>query len=112
VASIWAELKRRNVVRIAVAYAVVGWLSIEVAATILPILEVPDWLLQAFTVFVILGFPLALILSWVFDLTPRGLERTDIDSQSDVVSRVPGRTLCATGKIGVGSSMSIESESV
>lgn len=92
-ASIWAELKRRNVVRIAVAYAVVGWLSIEVAATILPILEVPDWLLQAFTVFVILGFPLALILSWVFDLTPRGLERTDIDSQSDVVSRVPGRTL-------------------
>lgn len=71
--SVWAELKRRNIVRIAVAYAVVAWLLIEVAATILPIFEAPQWLLQAFTLFAILGFPVALVLARAYELTPEGM---------------------------------------
>ena len=48
-ASVWAELKRRNVVKVAVAYAIVGWLVVEIAATVLPIFVAPDWILQVFT---------------------------------------------------------------
>ncbi|MEE8250183.1 MAG: hypothetical protein V3R24_00450, partial [Gemmatimonadales bacterium] len=61
--SFFGELRRRNVVRVAVAYAIVGWILVEVSATVLPIFEAPDWIVQVLTFFVILGFPLALILS-------------------------------------------------
>ncbi len=74
--SFFGELRRRNVVKVAVAYAIVGWLLIEVSTTVLPVFEAPDWIVQVFTFFVILGFPLALILSWAYDLTPQGVERT------------------------------------
>jgi hypothetical protein len=74
--SLIAELRRRHVFKVAVAYAIVGWLLIEVAATILPIFEAPNWIVQVFAFFVILGFPLALVFSWAYDLTPEGLERT------------------------------------
>jgi TolB-like protein len=90
-ASVWEELKRRNVVKIAVAYAVVGWLLIEIISTVLPTLESPQWVLQTLTFVIIIGFPLALILSWVFDLTPEGLERTESAPVSDSVARVNGR---------------------
>jgi len=75
-ASVWGELKRRNVVKVAVAYAIVGWLLIEVTTTVLPTFEAPAWVLQTITFVIILGFPLAVVLSWIFDLTPEGLERT------------------------------------
>ncbi len=68
--SFFGELKRRNVVKVAVAYAIVGWLLIEVASTVLPTFQAPLWVLQSITLVIILGFPLALVLSWVFDLTP------------------------------------------
>ncbi|HEY5623399.1 MAG TPA: hypothetical protein VIV14_06530, partial [Gammaproteobacteria bacterium] len=74
--NLFAELKRRNVVKVAIAYAIVGWLMIEVAATMLPIFGAPEWILQVFTFFVILGFPVALVLSWIYDITPEGIERT------------------------------------
>lgn len=91
--SIWAELKRRNVVRIAVAYAVVAWLLIEVAATILPIFEAPQWLLQAFTLFVILGFPVALVLAWAYELTPEGVKREKNVDRSQSITPRTGRKL-------------------
>jgi TolB-like protein len=90
-ASVWGELKRRNVVKVAVAYAVVGWLLIEITSTVLPTFESPQWVLQTLTFVIIIGFPLALILSWVFDLTPEGLERTESAPVSDSVARVSGR---------------------
>jgi hypothetical protein len=74
--SLIEELRRRHVFKVAVAYAIVGWLLIEVAATMLPIFETPNWIVQVFAFFVILGFPLALVFSWAYDLTPEGLERT------------------------------------
>jgi len=90
-ASVWGELKRRNVVKVAVAYAVVGWLLIEIISTVLPTFESPQWVLQTLTFVIILGFPLALILSWVFDLTPEGLERTVSAPVSDSTAKVNGR---------------------
>ncbi len=75
--SLWVELKRRNVVKVAVAYAVVGWLLIQVADTVLPIFEAPFVIVQVFTILVFLGFPLALVLSWVYELTSDGVMRAD-----------------------------------
>ena len=62
-ASVRGELKRRDVVKVAVAYAIVGWLLIEVSTTVLPLFEAPDWIAQVFAFFVILGFPLCTIKS-------------------------------------------------
>lgn len=75
--SLWVELKRRNVFKVAVAYAVVGWLVVQVADTVLPIFEAPYVIVQVFTFFVFLGFPLALVLSWAYELTPDGVRRAD-----------------------------------
>jgi TolB-like protein/tetratricopeptide (TPR) repeat protein len=81
--SLFEELKRRNVVRVAAMYAVVGWLVVEVASTVLPTFKAPEWILQVLTFFVILGFPLALVLAWAFELTPEGIRReSDVDRAS------------------------------
>ncbi len=77
VSTFFAELKRRNVVKVAIAYAAMGWVLIEVGSTLLPIFKAPDWILQAVAAAVLLGFPVALVLSWVFELTPDGIKRAD-----------------------------------
>jgi len=73
--SLIAELKRRNVFRVGVAYAIVAWLLIEVASVLLPTFDAPAWVMKAFSTLVILGFPLAVILAWAFELTPEGIKR-------------------------------------
>ena len=73
--SLIAELKRRNVFRVGAAYAIVGWLLVEVASVLLPTFEAPNWVMKVFTFLVILGFPLALVFAWAFELTPEGLKR-------------------------------------
>ena len=92
-ASFFGELRRRSVVKVAAAYAIVGWLLIEVSSTVLPTFEAPQWVLQTITFVILLGFPLALVFSWVFDLTPQGLERTESAPVSQGVTNVAGRTL-------------------
>jgi len=72
----FAELKRRNVYRVAVAYAVVAWLLIQLASILFPTFEAPPWVMKVFIAAVALGFPLALILAWAFELTPEGIQRT------------------------------------
>jgi adenylate cyclase len=72
----FAELKRRNVYRVAAAYAVVAWLLIQVATATFPVLEIPNWATKLVIAVVVLGFPIALILAWAFDLTPQGIQRT------------------------------------
>jgi TolB-like protein/Tfp pilus assembly protein PilF len=74
--SFFRELKQRKVYRVALGYAVVGWLVIQIASTVLPTFHVPEWVLQALTVIVALGFPVALVLAWAFDVTPSGVEKT------------------------------------
>src|SRR5260370_6400483 len=74
----FAELKRRNVYKVAVAYAVVGWLVIQVSSTVLPTFHAPEWVVQTLVVLVALGFPIALVLAWAFEATPEGIKRTEI----------------------------------
>ena len=71
------ELKRRKVYRVAVAYAIVAWLLIQAASILFPTFEAPPWVMKVFVTAVILGFPVALILAWAFDLTPEGIKRSE-----------------------------------
>ena len=81
--SLFTELRRRNVFKVGAAYAIVAWLLIEVSSVLLPTFNAPEWIMQVFTLFVILGFPLALILAWAFDLTPQGIKAaSDVHSGS------------------------------
>jgi TolB-like protein/Tfp pilus assembly protein PilF len=74
------ELKRRNVYRVAIAYGVVAWLLIQVATQTFPFFEIPNWAVRLVVLLLILGFPIALVLAWAFELTPEGLKRTgDVD---------------------------------
>jgi len=81
----FAVLKRRNVYKVAVAYAVVGWLVIQVTATIVPALHLPDGLTTAVVVLTLVGFPVALVISWAFELTPEGIKRTENVSPDEVI---------------------------
>ncbi len=72
----FSELTRRNVYKVALVYAVVSWLLIEVAWIALPMFDAPEWMLGTFIVFLALGFVLAVIISWAFEMTPEGLKRT------------------------------------
>src|SRR6516165_2262840 len=85
--SFFAELKRRNVYKVAVVYAIVGWLSIQIATQVFPFLEIPNWVVRLVIVAVAIGFPIALVIAWAFELTPEGLKRTeDVDASGE---RVP-----------------------
>jgi hypothetical protein len=72
-----AELKRRNVYKVAIAYAVVAWLLIQVATQVFPFFEIPNWVVRLVVLVIIVGFPIALIIAWAFELTPEGLKRTE-----------------------------------
>ena len=73
----FGELKRRNVYKVAVAYGVVGWLLIQIATQVFPFLEIPNWAIRLVILLTALGFPVALIIAWAFDLTPEGIKRTE-----------------------------------
>lgn len=85
--SFWEEIKRRKVGRVAVAYSVVAWLLVEVVVTVEAPLNLPGWIDTFVIVLVMVGFPLALILSWAYDLTPTGIKRTKHLESSDEISR-------------------------
>jgi adenylate cyclase len=74
--ALWAELKRRRVVRVFVLYAIAGWVVIEVTSTISPNLSLPDWTVKLVTILVVLGFVIAIMLAWAFDIGPGGVHRT------------------------------------
>src|SRR5438132_9827806 len=76
----FAELKRRNVYKVAVAYAIVGWLVVQVATQVFPFFEIPNWAVRLVVLAIVIGFPIALVIAWAFELTPEGLKRTeDVD---------------------------------
>ena len=74
----FSELKRRNVYRVAVAYAIVGWLVVQIATQVFPFLEIPTWVVRLVIAVVAIGFPIALIIAWAFELTPEGIKRTEV----------------------------------
>jgi len=91
----FTELKRRNVYKVAVAYAVIAWLLIQVTDTVFPRLNLPDWAVTLVIVLLILGFPVALVLAWAFELTPEGIKRTEDIAPSESITRRTGRKATA-----------------
>ncbi len=83
--SFFSELRRRNVFRVALTYAVVAWLLIEIASVLLPLVDAPESLITAFVVLLALGFAVALFISWEFEMTPEGLKRTQDLSPNEVI---------------------------
>jgi TolB-like protein/Tfp pilus assembly protein PilF len=78
--NLFTELKRRNVYKVAIAYAVVGWLLVQVATQVFPFFEIPNWAVRLIVLAIVIGFPIALVIAWAFELTPEGLKRTeDVD---------------------------------
>ena len=91
--SFFGELRRRNVVKVAVAYAIVGWLLVQIADTFFPALQLPDWTVTLVAGLVILGFPLALILSWAYELTPEGVKKSHEVGATESITHVTGRKI-------------------
>jgi len=91
--SFFTELKRRNVVRVGIAYAFTGWILVEVADVVLPTFGAPDWVQKVLTFLVIVGLPIALIFAWAFELTPEGLKLDkDVDRSQSMTTKT-GRKL-------------------
>ncbi|MBA2430519.1 MAG: tetratricopeptide repeat protein [Chthoniobacterales bacterium] len=89
----FAELKRRNVYKVAVAYAVVAWLVVEIATATFPVLEIPNWATKLVIAVVMLGFPVALVLAWAFELTPEGVKRAEDVPPEQSITRRTGHAL-------------------
>ncbi|WP_254422965.1 tetratricopeptide repeat protein [Rhodanobacter sp. B05] len=91
------ELKRRHVYRVAIAYAVAGWLLVQVATQVFPFFHIPDWSVRLIVLLVVIGFPIAVILAWVFELTPEGIRRTEpadsVEARSEAATHQIGRKL-------------------
>jgi adenylate cyclase len=85
----FSELKRRNVYKVAIAYGVVAWLLMQVASQIFPFFEIPNWAVRLVVLLLVIGFPVALILAWAFELTPEGLRRTEV---ADELPKKNGRS--------------------
>jgi len=91
--NLFAELKRRNVYKVAVAYAVVAWLLIQIATQVFPFFEIPNWAVRLVVLLLIIGFPVALVLAWAFEITPEGIKRTEDVDHSQPTTHRTGRTL-------------------
>jgi TolB-like protein/Tfp pilus assembly protein PilF len=91
----FSELKRRNVYKVAVAYAVVAWLLVQIATQVFPFFEVPNWAVRLVILILALGFPVALVLAWAFEITPEGIKRADEVSPDESIRHHTGRKLVA-----------------
>lgn len=98
----WQELKRRHVYRVAAAYAVIGWLLIQVVTQVFPIFQLPLWVVRAIVLLILIGFPIALVLAWAFDATPQGIVLTDAlpEDAADQPVRKSRRTGVALAALG------------
>jgi TolB-like protein/cytochrome c-type biogenesis protein CcmH/NrfG len=89
----FGELKRRNVYKVAVAYAIVAWLLIQAASILFPTFEAPPWVMKVFVVVILFGFPVALVFSWAFEITPEGIKREKDVSPDESITPQTGRKL-------------------
>src|SRR5205809_4636212 len=91
----FAELKRRNVYKVAIAYAVVSWLLIQAASIFFPAFDAPPWVMKIFIIVIIFGFPVALIFSWAFEITPEGIRLESEIEPNKSITRCTGRKIVA-----------------
>ena len=89
----WGELKRRNVVKVGAAYAIVAWLLIQVADVVLPTFDAPRWVLQTVTFLLMLGLPVALILAWAYEVTPDGIKPSAKVDAAESIAHLTGQKL-------------------
>src|SRR6266480_189066 len=89
----FTELKRRNVYKVAIAYGVVAWLLMQVASQIFPFFEIPNWGVRLVVLLLVIGFPVAVILAWAFELTPEGIKRTKHINLNKSITRKASRKL-------------------
>ncbi|PHS28544.1 MAG: hypothetical protein COA85_03665 [Robiginitomaculum sp.] len=90
---ILTELRRRNIFRVAGVYALVGWLLMQIVSVMTPALALPDWVDSFFAIVLLVGFPLAILLTWAFEMTPEGVKRTENVGTEKSVTAKPARTL-------------------
>src|SRR6266481_2966474 len=102
----FAEVKRRNVYKVAIAYGAVAWLLTEIATRVFPFFEIPNWVVRLVVLVIIAGFPIAVVIAWAFELTPEGLKRTEIADAKYPLGRSPKRAwiyiVIIAGAISVG----------
>jgi len=91
--TLFAELKRRNVFRVGFAYVVVSWLALQVCDVVLNNIEAPDWVFQAIMLLLAIGFPMALVFAWAFEMTPEGLKREHEVDRSQTITHETGQKL-------------------
>src|SRR5215813_15416296 len=91
----FAELKRRNVYKVAVAYAVASWLLIQIATQVFPFFEIPNWAVRLVVLLLIAGFPVALVFSWAFEITPEGIVRESEVEDDKSITHHTGRKIVA-----------------
>jgi len=99
------ELKRRNVYKVAIAYAVIAWLLMQIATQVFPFLEIPNWAIRLVIMLIVIGFPIALVIAWAFELTPEGLKRTEFADElpkKSARSRAWIYVVIVAGAISVG----------
>jgi len=89
----FSELRRRNVYKVAGAYAIVAWLLIQAASILFPTFDAPAWVMKVFVSAIILGFPVALIFAWAFEITPEGIKRAEDVSLEQSITHHTGRKL-------------------
>src|SRR5690348_4955118 len=92
-ANFFSELKRRNVYKVAAAYAVVAWLLIQAASILLPTFEAPAWVMKVLVAIIVLGFPVALAFSWAFEITPEGIKREEDVAPDSSITHHTGRKI-------------------
>jgi TolB-like protein/Tfp pilus assembly protein PilF len=101
----FGELKRRNVYKVAISYAVVAWLLMQIATQVFPFLEIPNWAVRLVIMLIVIGFPIALVIAWAFELTPEGLKRTEFADElpkKSARSRAWIYVVVVAGAISVG----------
>src|SRR5438552_5935451 len=103
----FAELKRRNVYKVAVGYAVVGWLLIQITTQVFPFFEIPNWGVRLIVLLIVVGFPIALVIAWAFEMTPEDMKRTENISPNESLPQWSGRKFAVfiTGMAAIAASL-------
>jgi len=101
------ELQRRNVYRVAVTYTVVSWVIIQIATQVFPFFAIPDWAVRLIVLLLILGFPVALVLAWAFELTPEGIKRTEEVPPHESIRHQTGRKLLAFATVAAAAAIAL-----
>jgi hypothetical protein len=92
--SFFTELRRRNVYRAAVFYAAAGWLLVQIATQVFPVFNLPNWTMRLVVVMVVVGFPLAMVLAWFYEITPQGLKRESEVEHGRIPRALPRAAAC------------------